>query len=76
VSYDDVISKYLFFLNISEQKTSEVRDDANKLRKIYKNDLDETFENECAQGSGLLKTIKNPPTNIINIMCKFIKEKT
>lgn len=74
ISYDDIISKYLFFLNISEKKTSEVRDGAKKLRKIYKNDLDETFENECVHFQSLLKTIKNPPANIIN-MCKFIKEK-
>jgi len=74
ISYDSIISKYLFFLNISEKKTSEVRDGAKKLRKIYKNDLDETFENECVHFQSLLKTIKNPPTNIIN-MCKFIKEK-
>lgn len=44
ISYDNIISKYFFFLNISEQKTREVRDGAKQLRNIYKDDLDETFE--------------------------------
>jgi len=35
-SCNDIISKYLFFLNISEQKTTEVCDGAKQLIKLYK----------------------------------------
>jgi len=54
ISYDVIITKYLFLLNISEQNTSEVRTSANKLRKIYKDDLDEKCENECVNFQSLL----------------------
>lgn len=61
ISYDDIIFKYLFFLNISERKTTEVRDGTKQLRKIYKDDLNETFKNWYVHFQSLIKTVENPP---------------
>lgn len=36
--------------------------------------MDETFKNECVHFQSLIKTIENPPKNLIQ-MSKFIKEK-
>jgi len=48
-AYDNIISKYSFILNIIYKLDPlEIREGAKKLRTIYKQDLDESFENECA----------------------------
>ncbi|XP_050059838.1 uncharacterized protein LOC114132255 [Aphis gossypii] len=46
-AYDSIISKYSFILKIYKLDPSKIREDAKKMRTIYKQDLDESFENEC-----------------------------
>jgi len=45
------------------------------LRTIYKQDLDASFENECAHFQSVLKLATNPPKTLLDYMSKFIKEK-
>ncbi|KAL4141603.1 hypothetical protein QTP88_004219 [Uroleucon formosanum] len=73
-AYDSIISKYSFILKIYELDPSEIREDAKKLRTIYKQDLDESFENECVHFQSVLKLTTNPPKTLLD-MSKFIKEK-
>ncbi|KAF0714401.1 zinc finger MYM-type protein 1-like, partial [Aphis craccivora] len=73
-AYDSIISKYSFILKIYELDPSKIREDANKLRTIYKQDLDESFENECVHFQSVLKLTTNPPKTLLD-MSKFIKEK-
>lgn len=44
------------------------------MRTIYKQDLDESFENECVHFQSVLKLTTNPPKSLLD-MSKFIKEK-
>ncbi|KAL4101031.1 hypothetical protein QTP88_021052 [Uroleucon formosanum] len=73
-AYDSIISKYSFILKIYELDPSEIREDAKKLRTIYKQDLYESFENECVHFQSVLKLTTNPPKTLLD-MSKFIKEK-
>lgn len=73
-AYDSIISKYNFILKIYELDPSKIREDAKKLRTIYKQNLDESFENECVHFQSVLKLTTNPPKTLLD-MSKFLKEK-
>ncbi|XP_025414632.1 uncharacterized protein LOC112686517 [Sipha flava] len=66
-AYDCIISKYSFILKIYELDPSEIREDAKKLRNIYKQDLDESFENECVNFQSVLKLTINLPKTLLNM---------
>ncbi|XP_025407314.1 uncharacterized protein LOC112681265, partial [Sipha flava] len=65
LAYDNVISKYSFFLKHTKIKSSEVRVSAEHLCSIYKKDLDVVFINECVHFQSYIQSKKNPPTTII-----------
>jgi len=73
-TYYRIISKYSFILKIYELDPSEISEDSKKLRTIYKQDLDESFENECVHFQSVLKLTTNPPKTLLDVS-KFIKEK-
>jgi len=63
-AYDSIISKYSFSLKIYELDPLEIREDAKKLRTIYKQDLDESFENECVHFQSVLKLSTDTPKTL------------
>lgn len=64
LAYDNVISKYSFFLKLTKIKLSEVRVSAEHLCSIYKKDLDVVFINDCVHFQSYIQSMQNPPTTI------------
>jgi len=60
-------------LKLKEYSPSEIRKSAKMLRTIYNQDLDEPFDNECIHFQSLLKTLNDPPTNLLQ-MSLFLKK--
>lgn len=74
VSYDNAITKFTFFLKLTEKKPSEVRLAAERLRSIYMKDLDTTFINECIYFQDYIQSIKDPPKTIIAVSTMIKRE--
>lgn len=74
IAYDNIISKYIFLLNLQEYNPSEVRKCAKNLREVYHEDLDESFDNECIHFQSLLKTLEDTPKTILQ-MSLFMQNK-
>ncbi|XP_065662868.1 uncharacterized protein LOC136085485 [Hydra vulgaris] len=62
------------FNESNDPDPSKIREDAKKLKTINKQDLDESFENECVHFQSVLKLTTNAPKTLLDIS-KFIKEK-
>lgn len=67
LAYDNVITKYSFFLRLTKIKPSEVRVSAEHLYSMYTKDLDITFINECVHFQSYIQSMKNSPSTIIDM---------
>ncbi|KAL4122200.1 hypothetical protein QTP88_014574 [Uroleucon formosanum] len=67
LAYDNVITKYSFFLRLAKIKPSEVRVSAEHLYSMYTKDLDVTFINECVHFQSYIQSMKNSPSTIIDM---------
>ncbi|XP_022169336.1 zinc finger MYM-type protein 1-like [Myzus persicae] len=67
LAYDNVITKYSFFLRLTKIKPSEVRVSAEHLYSMYSKDLDVTFINECVHFQSYIQSMKNFPSTIIDM---------
>ncbi|KAL4089691.1 hypothetical protein QTP88_024681 [Uroleucon formosanum] len=67
LAYDNVITKYSFFLRLTKINPSEVRVSAEHLYSMYTKDLDVTFINECVHFQSYIQSMKNSPSTIIDM---------
>ncbi|KAF0707449.1 52 kDa repressor of the inhibitor of the protein kinase-like, partial [Aphis craccivora] len=61
---------------LKEYSPSEIRKSAKMLRTIYNQDLDEPFDNECIHFQSLLKTLNDPPTNLLQMILNCSTERS
>jgi DNA-directed RNA polymerase subunit F len=66
-SYEDVKQKFSFLLKFTTLSPSELDLCVNELCKIYNNDLDEGFANECQHFLNHLLSIQQLPRTVLEI---------
>lgn len=71
--YENIKEKYSFLLNFTKLSLSELDLCANELCKTYKNDLDESFSNECQHFHNYLLSKQHIPRTVLEISM-FLKE--
>jgi len=75
VILDKITSKYSFFFNLTTISESEVFKCAENLCKIYKDDLDKSFCNECVHFQSHIKSLKDKAPKNIRDLSTLIRSK-
>ncbi|KAL4090277.1 hypothetical protein QTP88_025149 [Uroleucon formosanum] len=75
VSYDKLTLKHSFLFNLTTISESEVFKCAENLCKIYKDDLDKSFCNECVHFQSRIKSLKDKAPNNIRDLSTLIRSK-
>ncbi|KAL4090007.1 hypothetical protein QTP88_024920 [Uroleucon formosanum] len=74
-SYDKLTLKYSFLFNLTTISESEVFKCAENLCKIYKDDLDKSFCNECVHFQSHIKSLKDKAPKNIRDLSTLIRSK-
>ncbi|KAL4143648.1 hypothetical protein QTP88_005959 [Uroleucon formosanum] len=74
-SYEKLTLKYSFLFNIATISESEVFKCAENLCKIYKDDLDKSFCNECVHFQSHIKSLKDKAPKNIRDLSTLIRSK-